>query len=151
MLNDSSDSNQCKHWNTILHKSKDLAVSPFDFALGKPKVYTKIYPFLDTCSFRSRRHCSHLLDQHAVRQVNPDGYYPLPSSSSPESHTQYLFILLGSKKESKNVRGSRGEVVFGLSSPILPTRGVAKSSVLSEAEGLSLENTRDAQFCKYLW
>ena len=59
---------------TALHAGKDLFVAPFDFAQGKPKAYTKIYPFRDTCSL------SLASVSVGTSILADDGRYPLPFS-----------------------------------------------------------------------
>jgi len=77
----------------VLASDKDLAVSPLDFARGKPRTYTRIIRIARTLSsFELRRLCSHLY--HYWRRVLPAIF--LPSSqfggwekfglSSPPEH-----------------------------------------------------------------
>lgn len=59
---------------SALHEGKDFAVSPLDFARGKPQTYTRFYPFQDTFSFQLKRHCSHLYSY--LRRVLPATILP---------------------------------------------------------------------------
>jgi hypothetical protein len=97
----------------VLASNKDLAVSPLDFARGKPQVYTRIIRIARTLSpFGLRRLCSHLY--HFWRRVLPAIFFDPAKREKevrtflPASNAERLPCLLEQLHYSKNKKEVKG-------------------------------------------
>ena len=116
-----------------MHSSKDLAVSPFDFAQGKPQVYTKYHPsqVVDSTSRRPFRMLAHFRLQASL--FAPRGLLRVGVTHYPSP----LF------------KGSVRTFLYRFCPPEVAQNRVPRASPKGD-EGLSLAFSRDVQFCNHL-